>query len=244
MFQYDYMNSTDSVDFERNKKSKLIHHNELKEDGDDHDEPPPGLTSNLNHFYDDESETDNISEITPPKRSKFDLLVPLFKRLFHQHRSVENVVESEESQTVIKEKTQILKYNASTSKIHPSGFKNVKNVHYDETRYHYLTQCLYSVAELMNTRDKKGLEAVIQDIFLEDCIFKSPALKQHVIGREHVQEYFRSIMRVSDNIHSKIRKCEEEEIGDSIVISSHYTITGTLAKYHNNTVTLYYLFKI
>ena len=82
------------------------------------------------------------------------------------------------------------------------------------------------VTELLNSKNSESLDTVLNDICLEDCVFKSPALKVPVVGRHHIQEFFRSIMRSSDSIHIEIYKCEEKEIGGAMVVSSFYIITG------------------
>ena len=184
--------------------------------------------------HDDDSETDNISEITPPKPSKYDLLAPLLKRLFHGQRPG-TIAEQNE----IREKSQISNYHASTLKIHPVEPKIMKKNYFDEPKYRYLNQCLYMIVELLNKRDLKGIESIIQDICLENCTLKTPALKEPVIGRDHIIELFRSFMRVCDDINDKILECTEDMLDDSVVITSHYILNGMLhTKYR------YLLFKV
>ena len=79
------VNSSDCVE---HKRQKFTHTNESKEAEDD--ELPHGLISNTNRDYNVDDESDNVSEITPPKRSKFDLLSPLLEKLFYEQRSVVN----------------------------------------------------------------------------------------------------------------------------------------------------------
>ena len=210
----------------KNKRPRITNnnhdHNESKECLDD---VPPGLTSAC-HDGDVDSETDNISEVTPPKASKYELLTPLLKMLFHGQRSVPNL-NIEENEII--EKPQISNYNALTLKIHPTKpmptpVENI--VPFDQARYLYLLQNLYTVADLVNKRDLKGIESIVQDICLESCTFKTPALKEPVIGRDHILEFFRSVMRVGDDLHGEVFKCSEEPLNGCMVISSHYKITG------------------
>ena len=127
-------------------------------------------------------------------------------------------------------KSKSSSYNASTLKIHPLDDNTVNNagfdVLYDEARYRYLLSCLNSLAIIMNTRDLKRLETLVHDICLENCSFKGPALKVPVVGRENVIEFYRSIMRASEDIKTHIHTYSEEKVGNSVVLSSHYISTG------------------
>ena len=55
-----------NVEFVRNKKPRLIHNDGESKEQEEEEDSPPGLTSDIRQI----SETDNISEIAPPKQSK------------------------------------------------------------------------------------------------------------------------------------------------------------------------------
>ena len=125
-----------------------------------------------------------------------------------------------------KSKTAIIQC-VNSVKIHPCN-SEIKLPKANDLRYQYLIQCLYTVADLFNTRDIVTLESVIGDICTENCLFKSYALKKPVTGRHHIMEMFKSVFRSSLDINLKIYGIEEKEVDGSLIMASNYIITGTI----------------
>ena len=176
--------------------------------------------------------------------SKFDLLSPLFRKLFDGTASV-SATKYIQVKSIPKEKSTQLHYQASTSKIvpcQPRYSTSVKfvtesptlKVNYYSTepkiskdaRYGDLVKSMYSLGDLLNRKDLSGIDLIIKDVVIENCKFQTPALKEPLTGRHHILEMYKSIFRVWGDFNVKFINHEEEEIGGLITLTSNYIITG------------------
>ena len=226
-----------------NHKSSQRKRKKIKIETNQYDAPneiEDGITAYLYHKHN--SDSDDISDITPveqdvaqlvpgpKKNSAFDTL---FKVLFTKNTSNSSLLQQEKG-IKLREKPKDTTYNSNnnSSKVHPYYENDVNeplssNVHNGDARFRYLVNCMYLISEATNQRDLSRFEFIIQDILIEDCLYQNAALKQPVVGRHHIVEAHKSIMRVSDDLHSELEKYSEEEVNGSMILSMDYIMTGT-----------------
>ena len=63
-----------------------------------------------------------------------------------------------------------------------------------ETRMEFLTRSPRLMQNCVNGYDFKGLQTLIDEICLEDCKFKTPALSQELVGRHMIMKYWESAL--------------------------------------------------
>ena len=233
----------DDYDYSNNKKSKVqIHsHYESKENDDDH---PHGLISHIHHSS---NEDDNVSEITPIKSvisvkgvSKYGILDNLFRRIFEGNGPSDTISQlngkpPEREPIKSKAKPTEINRNASTLKVHPYEQKSVVGDNESDRRRQFFVHSMRQIfPELLNTRDLTGVEDNLKDVCTEDCIFKTPALKEPVVGVHHIIEMYKSILRTCADFQLEVISHEEDEIDGLIVLTTSHIITGN----HVSTITI------
>ena len=85
---------------------------------------------------------------------------------------------------------------------------------------------MHLFSELTNQRDSCRLQLIIQDIFVEDCLFQNAALKEPVVGRCNVIEAIKSIMRVSEDLQIEVERYVDDEVNGLMVLTMDYIRTG------------------
>ena len=199
-----------------------------------------GITAYL--YHNDDKDSDNVSEITqnehdipsfvsvPKKNSAFD---KLFKALFTKKASSEQFVEQRNTRP--RDKPELSSFSNSTKhlqKVHAANVEKVTlkssnfNLTDGESRYQYLITCMHLFSELTNQRDSCRLQLIIQDIFVEDCLFQNAALKEPVVGRCNVIEAIKSIMRVSEDLQIEVERYVDDEVNGLMVLTMDYIMTG------------------
>ena len=170
---------------------------------------------------DNKSESDTASELTPPKNKKRNRNV--FDDIWNHFSNMQP-----KEKTISKEKLKFSTAHCTNSvKVHPCEFEIIKPPpKVNDARYQYLIECLFTVANLFNTRDVIALESIIDDICTENCLFKSYALTKPVTGRHHIMEMFKSVFRTSHDMNLQIYSIDEKEVDGSLIMSSNYIITG------------------
>ena len=181
--------------------------------------------------------------------NNFDLLSPLFRKLFDGTASVSET-KSVQLKSASKEKSTQFHYQASTSRIVPCQPKYSTSVKFvtesptlkvnyystepkisKDARYGDLVKSMYSLGDLLNRKDLSGIDLIIKDVVIENCKFQTPALKEPLTGRHHILEMYKSIFRVWGNFNLKVIGHEEEEIGGLVKLTSYNIITGCLSTY-------------
>ena len=185
-----------------------------------------------------------MSEITPAKSfsvtrpadgpsTRYGILDNLFKRIFEGNGQNDtttakfNNMQEEPEQLKVRQKPKEINRSGSIFKIHPyeqSAHKNIGDS--DGRRQYFVQSILHYFPELLNARDILGIEANLKDGCIDNCTFKTPALKEPVVGVNHIVEMYKSILRVCADMQIEIINHDEEEIDGSIVLSSNHFLTG------------------
>ena len=146
--------------------------------------------------------------------------------------------------------------NASTQKVYPSESDTTNNyvhklVNYPPTykiklysnksndpklndskqtdsRCDYIVDQLYLLIEAASNKDINSMDFILKDIFLQDCTFKTPALKEPLIGRHHIIQMFRSIYRVCEDFKMEVKSHDKTNVNGTTVITLQHVIIGSL----------------
>ena len=121
-------------------------------------------------------------------------------------------------------KTVIVNYSTSSSKIHPYLPLESKSADVDdEMRYFNIVNKIYTFQDFINKRNIEGATSIINEICLEDCLLKTPALSTPKVGRDYIIELFHSIFSnsiIKNTIN--IYRHEKVQINGCCVLLFHH----------------------
>ena len=109
-----------------------------------------------------------------------------------------------------------------------SSDPKLNNKDITDSRCDYIVEQLYLLIESLTKKDSATLESIVKDIFIEDCTFKTPAVKEPLTGRHHILEMHKSFMRSWGDFDLKIISHDEANVNGSTVITMQHTLSGML----------------
>ena len=177
-------------------KSDTIHDANIS--NDDYYMAPTIVSKNLhNEELDDEENISFITDMSEPRPSiesqltginNNNVLGAILNTLFPIKKCKKSNVRKISSKNI--------DCNATSLKIHPY-LPTVEPKISSMDHAKYIIDRMYSFAYFVSTSNAEKMESTIEDIFLEDCTLKTPALSKPKIGRHYLVELFKSLIRSS-----------------------------------------------
>ena len=186
----------------QNKKIKLAEDSEGNDEGD--------LISKVLPSNDEDSENNSVvSELTANLQNQA-------TNVNIKHRVIDTFFPSPFAK--MRAKPKLFNHNSFSSKVYPSIPYSQTILPSDEIKIAYIIKTLYELKDFINNRDLKGAENVINELCLDNCLLKTPALSTPRMGRSYITELILSIIRSTVNFSTDISSHERTFVNGSTVL--------------------------
>jgi hypothetical protein len=131
-------------------------------------------------------------------------------------------------QLKFRDQSKRFSYNNPSLRIksNPNSDNILRSSECDEANYHYIVDRVHSSVAYINSLDLKSCESIINDIFMHDCSMKTVALPVPRVGRHHILEMWRSLLRCCNYLNIFITHHDRCTLNGSTVLIFHHLSEG------------------